>query len=528
MFENLSFRFKLFALPVVATLAFLLILAVTLWLGRRNDQSLALIEAGHYPAVELNRELEQTLVRIQRGLQDAVAAKDLAGLIATETHRDHFLARLEEARGNPVLEPGQLERLAASLTGHYELAHRVGERRIAGGSVGAASVEAMEAKHAAIQESLAYETQRRAREIQTAFESTRARQRNATLAIAAILVAAVVALWLAAAVLLRGVTHSVSEAARVIQAMMEGDLTQTVGRRSGDEIGRTLAAMDELTDRLKRIIGGVHTEADGLGSAAQQVAGSSQNLAQGTSEQAAAVQTTTASLEQMSAAIRLNAESSRVLEEIALKGAQDVEESGKVVEETLGAMKTIADRISIIEEIAYQTNLLALNAAIEAARAGEHGKGFAVVAAEVRKLAERSQGAAKEIGDVASSSVKIAARSGELLAELVPSIQKTAELVQEVAAASREQSLGVAQIDEAMNRVDEVTQLNASSAEELSSTAEQLAAQADGLKRMMLFFQLGDGRGSALPSPAAEAAQPGTAEAHEPGAPADDAEFTRF
>jgi methyl-accepting chemotaxis protein len=176
---------------------------------------------------------------------------------------------------------------------------------------------------------------------------------------------------------------------------------------------------------------------------------------------------------------------------MALKGASDVEESGKVVEETLKAMQKIAEKISIVEEIAYQTNLLALNAAIEAARAGEHGKGFAVVAAEVRKLAERSQAAASEIGEVASSSVKVASRSGELLADLVPSIRKTAELVQEVSAASQEQSGGVGQITQAMSEMDIVTQRNASAAQQLASTANQLSSQADGLKQAMRFFRVG-------------------------------------
>ena len=204
---------------------------------------------------------------------------------------------------------------------------------------------------------------------------------------------------------------------------------------------------------------------------------------------AASVEETTSSLEEMSASITQNSDNSRQMELVATKGAREAEDSGKAVTQTVDAMKSITEKINIIDEIAYQTNLLALNAAIEAARAGEHGRGFAVVATEVRKLAERSQTAAKEISNLATDSVKVAEHSGKLLSELVPSIQKTADLVKEVAAASREQSSGVNQINKAMSQVDQVTQRNASSAEELSSTAEEMSSQAEALSQLMGFFK---------------------------------------
>jgi methyl-accepting chemotaxis protein len=227
-----------------------------------------------------------------------------------------------------------------------------------------------------------------------------------------------------------------------------------------------------------------------VSSASAQVFSSAQLLSRGTSEQAASVEETTASLEQMNSSITQSAENSRQTEQIAAQGAYEMAQCAQSVTESAQAMKTIAAKTAIIEEIAYQTDLLALNAAIEAARAGEHGKGFAVVAAEVRKLAERSQSAAQEINSLTSSSVKVAERSGQLLAELVPSIRKTAELVQEVTTASREQAAGVAQVNKAMIQVDQVTQRNAAAAEELSSTAAEMASQAENLRQLMRVFRV--------------------------------------
>ena len=280
----------------------------------------------------------------------------------------------------------------------------------------------------------------------------------------------------------------VDEMATVATTIAGGDLNAQVKPRSdADSFGKAFSLMVE---KLVNVIADVRNGAIALNAAAGQIAASSMDLSQGTSQQAASVEETTASLAEMTASITQNAESSRQMEQMASKGARDAEESGLAVSATVQAMNSIAEKISIIEEIAYQTNLLALNAAIEAARAGEHGRGFAVVAGEVRKLAERSQGAAREISQVATDSVKIAERAGFSLVDLVPSIRKTAELVQEVAAASAEQSSGAAQINKAIAQVEQVTQRNASSAEELSSTAEELAAQAASLQQLMAFFKV--------------------------------------
>lgn len=319
-------------------------------------------------------------------------------------------------------------------------------------------------------------------------ETARIVMRSSTVLVGLVVLALAVGFGLAIA-FARSISRDIVQITTVANGLAEGNLAQRIEIRSRDEVGQMADAIRRMVDTLSQVIGQVRSGASALSMAAGQVASSSQSLSQGTNQQAASVEEVTSSLAEMSASVTQNADNSRQMELMAIKGAGQAEESGRVVIEAMSAMKTIAEKTSIIEEIAYQTNLLALNAAIEAARAGEHGKGFAVVATEVRKLAERSQEAAKEIGSLAGSSVRVAERAGQLLIELVPSIRKTANLVQEVASASQEQSLGVAQINRAMHQVDEVTRRNASAAEELSATADEMSSQAEALQRLVSFFR---------------------------------------
>ncbi|WCE09092.1 methyl-accepting chemotaxis protein [Pseudomonas sp. JBR1] len=279
-------------------------------------------------------------------------------------------------------------------------------------------------------------------------------------------------------------------AAEVVQRVARGDLSVEVATREGDTTSM-LASVRAMTTTLAQIISDVRSSADGLASASEEVSATAQSMSQASTEQAASVEETSASIEEMSASIAQNTENAKITDGMAGKAAREADEGGQAVRETLVAMKTIADKIGIVDDIAYQTNLLALNAAIEAARAGEHGKGFAVVAAEVRKLAERSQVAAQEIGTVAKSSVALAERAGSLLGEMVPSINKTSDLVQEITAASEEQSAGVEQINGAMLQLSQITQQNASASEELAATAEEMSGQAEQLQQLMEYFTLG-------------------------------------
>jgi methyl-accepting chemotaxis protein len=271
-----------------------------------------------------------------------------------------------------------------------------------------------------------------------------------------------------------------------------GDLSSKITEEYKGIFGELKEYVNNTVQKLETTISEVKTKADTLVEAAEEVTSTAQTLSQGASEQAASVEETSASLEEMTASIDQNAENAKQTESISTKSAKEAAEGGKAVINTVEAMKQIADKISIIEDIAYQTNLLALNAAIEAARAGEHGKGFAVVASEVRKLAERSQKSANEISSLASGSVQIAETAGRLINEIVPAINKTADLVQEISAASSEQSSGVNEVNKAMTQLDQVSQQSASASEELAAIAEELKSQAGQLLESIAFFKLAD------------------------------------
>lgn len=319
------------------------------------------------------------------------------------------------------------------------------------------------------------------------FDGTAVTTKSATIVI--LLITMVIAFTLAFFIT-RSIINPLNQLVTHTQAISEGDMTVHIEVEGKDEVAQVLESTATMVINLRNTINQITTATEQISSASEQVNSTAQNLSQGSSEQAASVEETSASLEEMNATIDQNAENARVTDKMASGASIKAEEGGTAVTETVAAMKDIAERISMIEDIAYKTNLLALNAAIEAARAGEHGKGFAVVADEVRKLAERSQTAAAEINDVAGGSVKVAENAGSLINEIVPDIQKTAQLVQEIAAASAEQASGIAQMTTAVEQLDTVSQSNASSAEELSATAQVMEDQARQLSSSVAFFKI--------------------------------------
>ena len=302
--------------------------------------------------------------------------------------------------------------------------------------------------------------------------------------------------WVIAQMIARPLGAAVGFANQVAQ----GDLSSKLEVTSTDEVGQLLGRLNEMVDNLRKTVTSVATASGNVASGSEEMSSTAQQLSQGATEQAASAEESTSSMEEMASSVQQNADNARQTDKIASKAADDARASGEAVTRTVQAMKEVAQKISIIEEIARKTDLLALNAAVEAARAGEHGRGFAVVASEVRKLAERSQTSAAEISRLTTEGVQTADSAGQLLGKLVPDIQKTAELVREIAAACAEQNTGAAQINKAIQQLDQVIQQNASASEEMAATADELSGQAENLQAAIGFFRVGDGDRAAGPA----------------------------
>jgi methyl-accepting chemotaxis protein len=316
--------------------------------------------------------------------------------------------------------------------------------------------------------------------------------------VASLAIGLIAAIWIS-----MSIARGLSRAVGLAGAVAGGDLSQTIDISSNDEIGDLVKSLNMMVEKLRQVVEEALTAAQNVSAGSQELSASAEQLSQGATEQASSAEEASSSMEEMASNVKQNADNANQTEKIAARSAQDAEASGVAVGRAVQAMQTIAEKITIVQEIARQTDLLALNAAVEAARAGEHGRGFAVVASEVRKLAERSQAAAADIGTLSTETVKVAQEAGDMLSKLVPDIKKTAELVQEITAACREQDVGSAQINQAIQQLDKVGQQNASASEQVSSTSEELASQAEQLQSTISFFRIEHaGRGeAAAPAP---------------------------
>ncbi len=439
-------------------------------LGLQHNPASPLSKLHDHPLSLHTDAIDRAVADTEKALQDLVAGRTLSAtekeLVAEfeKALRDYFKEGLESARN-----------------------------ALKGGDYDGANIDLLKKTNPKTNALRAAATKLReyyAKSAEQLFNTAQKNQQQAVVIMAATsivstVLAIVLGLWIT-----HGITRPLGQAVTAANAMAAGDLTITIKADSKDEIGQLMQAMHDMAGKLSSTITDVNNTANEIGNAATQVSATAQTLSQSSSEQAASVEETTASVEQMTASISQNTENAKLTNNMASNASVQAADGGQAVRDTVAAMQQIAAKIGIIDDIAYQTNLLALNAAIEAARAGEAGKGFAVVAAEVRKLAERSQVAAQDISQVASSSVQLSERAGQLLDEMVPTIRKTADLVEEIAAASNEQSAGVGQINGAMGQVNKATQQNASASEELAATAEEMNGQVNQLQDLMAFFKL--------------------------------------
>src|SRR5471032_2447214 len=539
MLSNLTVRTKIIALIATAILALLLVMLIAFAGLHRQSQMLDEIGKNRLPSVQNLQIMNegQTALRSASRSMDAVAAypeqyEEVAHEIA---RKQETWARIDKAWKiyDPLPQEPEEERVWNQFVKEWDAwkkldtviddaavqitrADNLARKKELFGTLHRALLDSRDAFHAAeldlgklVELNIEYgDNANRQADIASA-----AAQRQMVIAsVAALLVLAALGTVILVGIL-RQLGGDPSYAAEIVRRVADGDLSADVQLRAGDD-SSLLCAMKSMIERLSHVVQEVNNGAESLASASEQVSATAQSLSQAASEQAAGTEQTSASVEQMTASISQNTENAKVTDGIASKAAAEASEGGEAVKSTVAAMQQIAKKISIIDDIAYQTNLLALNAAIEAARAGEHGKGFAVVAAEVRKLAERSQVAAQEIEQVATSSVQLAEKAGTLLDTMLPNIRRTSNLVQEITAASEEQSAGVGQINSAVTQLSQTTQQNASSSEQLAATAEEMSGQAEQLQNSMSFFKLagisqghqGGGRGQPARAPRKSAA----------------------
>ncbi len=461
----------------------------------QHEQAARAVMTARYETARALRMLIETFTATTTTDLDT---RSRTALTQLETLKKAMTSALGALRGVGIATQaveGRADQVAAVAMRAIEIARE-------GGVIKAIAISKGEGRKALIDTVKAFDTytefaEHSMSEIGTRATSAAAFAKTLLMAIVAssLLIAIAAATWIAISI-----GRGLASAVNLANAVAAGDLTRTVEVKTNDEVGDLVTALNGTVEKLRQVVGDAIQAAENVSSGSQELSASAEQLSQGSTEQASSTEEASSSMEEMAANVKQNAENAATTEKMAGQSAKDAEASGIAVGKAVDAMQTIAAKINIVQEIARQTDLLALNAAVEAARAGEHGKGFAVVASEVRKLAERSQAAAAEIGTLSVDTVKVAQEAGAMLAKLVPDIKKTAELVEEITAACREQDVGSSQINQAIQQLDKVTQQNAAASEQVSATSEELAAQAEQLQTTIAFFRIEEGTAGIAPS----------------------------
>jgi methyl-accepting chemotaxis protein len=531
LLKELPLLWKFLLAPIIGGVCFVIYLSYTFVVSTQNNHRLDQISKVYFPTLEAATENVTLLEKVTESLNAGVSAGEKDQVEATEELSKKVLTNFDEVKNLDQEHAEETAQLVTEFTTYYSTAKQLSLSMLGGGAPDPAAIKTMSTSLDKYRTDLtSFRTASYDRFTTTVADVSKASRRALVVGIVLGLAVFMLLLpglvyWVARQL----VVQPMRQATGVADAIAHGDLGVSIEASSSDEIGQLLRSMQNMVGKLASVVDDVNNGAEMLANASGQVSATAQSLSLATSQQASSVEETSASVEQMTASIAQNTENSKITDTMATRAAQEATEGGEVVKATVAAMKQIAQKIGIIDDIAYQTNLLALNAAIEAARAGDHGKGFAVVAAEVRKLAERSQVASREIGEVAISSVELSERAGKLLDEMVPNIKRTSDLVQEITAASEEQSTGVNQINSAVALLSTTTQQNAASSEQLAATAEEMSSQAQQLQQTMAFFKGGGEVGktpTAKPVVVVERTAPASIE--QAKAEVDESQFARF